>query len=169
LGSLKLRNKTDLVQQVYCPVRKIWVAALPEERVRQRWIAHMVEELNFPLSSLGVEKGLQQLPHLTNEGKRLPNRRADLICFSAGTGIYAAYPLYPLLLMEFKAVKILPSMLSQVIGYNVHVRAYFIAVVNQEEAKVGWFDPSVGEYRFIDHLPSYSELKGKVIYGKAAF
>lgn len=136
-----------------CLIRKVAVAATPEEVVRQRLLFTMVHKLGFPESLIAVEKSLEQLPHI----KKAPLRRVDLLCFA--DGIHPAYPLYPLLLVECKAVKLTDKVLSQICGYNYYVKAPFVAAANQEEVRLGSLDPKTGGYRFISGLPSFQELK----------
>lgn len=144
------------MDQVYCPIRKLWVAALPEEIVRQKLVAQMTHQLGYPPSYLVLERGLKQMPHLELVDQKVPDRRADIVCFSPA--IHPKHALYPLLLVECKAVKLTDSVIQQVIGYNHFVNSYFIAVVNSNEIRTGWVDPSLGTYRFINTLPSYAEL-----------
>jgi len=142
--------------QIYCQIRKEWVAATPEEDVRQRLIQSMMQQLGYPPSSIVLEKGLRQLPHLTLQPQRLPDRRADIICFAKG--IHPCHALYPLLLIECKAVKLSDRVINQVTGYNHFLQAYFIAVANQDMVRTGWYDPGAKQYNFVDRLPSYAEL-----------
>jgi hypothetical protein len=139
-----------------CLVRGVKVVATPEERVRQALIARMVDELGYPRSLLAVEKAIHQLPHLS-QTPSLPNRRTDLLCFSTGTGRSF---LYPLLLVECKAaLPLTEKVLQQVVGYNEYVQAPYIAIVNEQEIKTGWWDSSDAAYRFVNWLPRYEELK----------
>lgn len=138
-------------------MRKEWVAALPEEHVRQRVLRHMCEERGFPASLIAVEKSLRQMPHIpSGELMRMPDRRADIVCFAKG--IHPDSDLYPLLIVECKAVKLTSRVISQVSGYNYFVRACFIAIVNEFEMRTGWYDSARCEYTFVDYLPSYEEL-----------
>jgi hypothetical protein len=143
-------------QQIYCHLRKMWVAALPEELVRQRLISHMVNHLNFPQSYLVLEKELRQMPHLEGDLRQFPDRRADLICFAKD--IHPKYALYPLLLIECKAVKLTSKVVDQVVGYNHFLQACFIAIVNADEIRTGWYDREKKEYTFINSLPNYATL-----------
>lgn len=137
---------------LYCSIRKTWVAALPEEHVRQRIINQMINELGFPGSLIAVEKAVRQLPHLSVSDRRhVPDRRADIICFANGS-----QGLYPLLTIECKAVKLTKRVVNQVVGYNHYIRASFIAITNQNETRTGWFDGE--KYAFVDYLPSYEAL-----------
>jgi Type I restriction enzyme R protein N terminus (HSDR_N) len=135
-----------------CLIRKEPVAATPEELVRQQLIATMVGKLEYPESCLAVEKPLHQLPLLKYE--KVPDRRLDLLCFAKESN-----GLYPLLLVECKAVKLTPKVLRQVCGYNTYVKAYFVAVANQSEVRIGWMDQKKREYCFASGLPPYPVLK----------
>lgn len=142
--------------QLYCPIRKAWVKAQPEEVIRNQLVIRMIEELGYPLGLMAVEKRLSQLPHLALSSKKFPNRRADLICL--GQGIHPQHALYPLLLVECKAVPLTDKVLRQVTGYNHHLQSYFAAVANEDEVRIGWYDKQQQAYVFESGLPPYSEL-----------
>lgn len=142
-------------ESLFCSIRQQRVASLPEEKVRQTLLQTMTEELGYPKGNLAVEKSLDQLPHLHMHAS-LPKRRADVIVF--GKDIVAEYPLYPLLLIECKAVPLTQNVLRQVIGYNHFVGAFFIAVVNQTSTYLGCYDPSVQDYRFVPKMMHYQDL-----------
>lgn len=141
--------------QIYCAIRKSWVTALPEEEIRQRLLMHMTDSLGYSAAHIAVEKELRQLPHLRQESN-LPLRRADILVFS--DKIRKEGSLWPLLLIECKAVKLTPSVLRQVIGYNYYLKAPYIAVANAEMIQTGWLDPKTQKYQFINHLPSLQAL-----------
>jgi hypothetical protein len=146
--------------QIYCPVRKQWVASLPEEMIRQRLVLHLTENLGFPLAHIALEKELRHMPHLDLKDQQLPDRRADIICFAKD--IHPKHALYPLLLIECKAVKLTSKVINQIVGYNHYMQAYFIAIVNEQEIKTGWYDPKLRDYTFIDWLPSHAELMAAI-------
>jgi len=85
---------------VFDPVRKSWVAATPEEIVRQTLIQRMVEQMQFPVSNLLVEQELKKFPHLAHRKASLPDRRIDIVCLS--TGLHRDFHFFPLLLIECK-------------------------------------------------------------------
>lgn len=119
-------------------------------------LRHLIDVLGYPQSCIAIERELSSLPHLRKVPYPLPLRRADLVCFAKdklGSG-----ELFPLLLIECKAVKLTPKMENQVVGYNHFLKAAFIALVNQHEARTGWFDKQNEEYQFIPTLPSYEAL-----------
>ena len=143
-------------EQYRCLIRKERIAATPEEGVRQRLLHKMINELGYPAECLGVEQALHLLPHITLKATSLPDRRADVICFAKG--IHPTHAMYPLLLVECKAVPLTEKVVKQVAGYNHYVGAYFIAVANDTAIRTGWYDPDIGEYCFINHLPRYQDL-----------
>lgn len=139
-----------------CPIRKVAVPALPEERIRVQLLCDLIEKLGYPAYSLAVEKELSQMPHLRSLGSKLPQRRADIICFAKG--IHPTEELYPLLLIECKAVKLTGRMVNQIVGYNHFLKAPFIALANQEEIRTGWLERETQSYRFVSYLPTYPQL-----------
>ena len=150
------RCETQRATRLICPVRKAAVPALPEERVRVQLLCDLIEKLEFPASSIAVEKELSQVPHLRSLVGTLPTRRIDILCFAKG--IHPTEEFYPLLVIECKAVKLTSKMVRQVVGYNHYLKAPYIALVNQEEIRFGWFDTASGGYQFVSHLPTYSQL-----------
>jgi hypothetical protein len=144
-------------KRLFCSIRKEWVAALPEELVRQRLLLHMIEEKGFPASLIAVEQLLRQLPHLSPAHRqKVPNRRADIVCYAKE--LHPTASLYPLLIVECKSIKLTPPIMNQIAGYNHFVGSSFIAIANQEEIRTGWYDGQQKEYRFVDFLPLYSDL-----------
>jgi hypothetical protein len=143
---------------LFCPIRKTWIVALPEEKIRQSLIQEMTQRLGYPLGNLALEKNLDQLPHL--KGIRpLPRRRADLIVFAKD--LHPNHSLYPLLLVECKAVSLTNKVLRQIVGYNQFVKAFFIAVVNQNMTFLGWYHHQIQDFYFQEGLPAYDLLLKK--------
>lgn len=122
-------NQVVKSEMLFCPLRKKWIAALPEELIRHSLIKEMTQNLGYPAELLAAEKNLREMPHITNPRHSLPKRRADLIVFAKN--IHPQYSLYPLLLVECKAIPLTKKVLHQVLGYNHFVKAYFVAAVNQ--------------------------------------
>lgn len=112
----------------------------------------MVGPLGFPKGLLSVEKSLKELPHLA--GKPVSDRRLDLLCYAKGIDPF--YPLYPLLLVECKAVPLTDQGIDQLIGYNHYVGAPFIAAVNAQEMRFAYREGD--QYRFCSFLPTFEEL-----------
>jgi hypothetical protein len=140
--------------EIFDEVRGIWVAATPEEQVRQHLLNRMIHALHYPKQLIAVEKELKELPHLSSS--YLPLRRIDVLCY--GKDIHPAFPLYPLLLIECKKEAIDAKAIDQLTGYNSHVKAYFIALANREEEHFGYFDRKTMKYVFHAGLPAYQDL-----------
>lgn len=141
---------------IYDPFRKEWVKETPEEKIRQQWLKTMVEELGFPTSLIAVEKELKLLPHLLNfSSKDIPRRRIDVVVFAKEIFHHS---LFPLLLLECKAMSLSSTFTRQVISYNESVRAPFIAIANKEQILIGQYNNEEGMYHFTEGLPSYDQL-----------
>ncbi len=154
-------NKT-----LFDPIRKKWVEATPEEIIRQDLIKKMVQELGFPSTLIAVERELAQLPHLQLTGKaEIPKRRADLIVFARN--IHPEHDLFPLLMIECKAVALTPRFAQQVVGYNTCVQAPFLALANGDQVMTGAFDRAAGHMRFQPGLPSYEALLSQALIATA--
>lgn len=125
------------------PIRAEWVAATPEEGVRQEWIRKMIGPLGYPKGLLSVEKALRA------------GRRIDLLCrMPGGEG------LLPLLLAECKAVEIDAHAEKQLLGYNEEVKAPFIALLGPNVAKTFWRTREGIDS--VPFLPSYAQLIAKL-------
>ncbi len=146
--------------QLFCYIRKRWITATPEEKIRQFLIKQMVEKLQYPQNHFILEKGLNQMPHLgQSQINSLPLRRIDLIVVAKN--LHPNYPLYPLLLIECKSVPITQKAIRQAMGYNHFLRACFVAVANQLETLLSWVDPKQQIQQTVAGLPDYQTLLHK--------
>ena len=127
----------------------------PEEEIRQAWISKMVRDLGYPRHMIAVEKELSSLPHLI--GQKVPKRRVDILVFAKE--IHPEYSLFPLLMIECKAVPLVPSVARQVLGYNAFVKAPFVAIANAEDFLLGRYDDAAGMVCFERGLKNYTGLK----------
>ncbi len=139
---------------IFDEIRQDWVRATPEEIVRQQWLKRLTHQLGFPRELIAVEKKLKELPHLNCS--EVPDRRLDILSY--GKEAAPSCSLFPLLLIECKDETLSEDAVNQVIGYNHHVKAPFIAAVNLEEVHFGTFDRSENKYIFRSFLPSFKEL-----------
>jgi hypothetical protein len=121
MASSRQKNK-----QVFDEVRNLWVAATPEEIVRQKVLQTLLKVLEFPKGLIAVERELHTL--VPFQSRDLPERRADILCFAKAID----HPdLLPLLLIECKSGRISRDAIDQVLGYNHFVRARFAAVADE--------------------------------------
>lgn len=123
------------MKTIFDPIRNISVKATPEEEVRQRLIASMIGPLRYPRSLIAVE-------HEIGEG-----RRADLVVFSVGV------ELSPLLLIECKEGNLTSDHVEQLLGYNYHVKAPFIALASPQGVQT-----LIAPGQWIGTLPPFDEL-----------
>lgn len=143
--------------QLFCTIRKRWITATPEEKIRQFYIQHMVENLCYPLNSIILEKNLNQLPHLDPSAHALlPTRRIDLLLLAKD--LHPRFPFYPLLLIECKATPLNDKAMRQLMGYNHYLQACFVALANQQELRLGWMDPVSQIFQMSSGLPPYELL-----------
>jgi Type I restriction enzyme R protein N terminus (HSDR_N) len=150
-----LKPSDDSSKQLFCALRQLWVTATPEEHVRQALIHDLIHLLGYPASHLVVEAQLSQLPHI-QKVVSLPKRRIDLLVFAPH--IHPTHALFPLLLVECKAVPLNSRTMRQVWGYNYFVQAPFIAAVNSTKIRLEWQDSSSRTLCFSSQLPSYQDL-----------
>jgi len=146
--------------KLFDPIRKIFVPAHPEEKIRQNLLSKMIHKLGYPPSLLAVEKDLKHLPHIKDRSFSANKRRADIICF--GKNIHPTFELYPLLMIECKAHKLSDPVVEQVVGYNHYVQAYFICVANGFEIKTLWFDKGIKKTKSVNYLPTYNQLMSSI-------
>lgn len=140
--------------QLFCCIRKRWFTATPEEKVRQFLIRRMIDQLQYPQNHFVLEKGLYQLPHINPASHALlPQRRFDLIVLAKN--LHPIHPLYPLLLIECKAVPLTAKAMRQIIGYNHFLRSCFIALANQTTILL---DSSHSNLQNRNELPPYTSL-----------
>jgi len=144
------------LDSVYCLLRKGWFKATPEEVVRQNILQYLTQKLDFPLSQIVIEQSLKDMPHLSLSSTRFPNRRADIVCYAKN--IHPQYELFPLLLVECKAVKLQPQVILQATGYNFYLKAKYVALANKQEIRLGWYDSDLKSYRFVNNLYPYHTL-----------
>jgi len=139
------------MKQVYDKIRQKWVAATPEEIVRQRWTQRMVQELQFPAELLVIERELKMLPHLEQYPHPLPTRRVDVLSFGKNP-----HQVFPLLLIECKSEPLSQEALDQAVAYNTFVQAFYVAIVNQDQIRLR-YNLSCKSCE-IDRLPSFTDL-----------
>jgi hypothetical protein len=120
---------------------------LPEEKIRLQLIEFMKNELFYPKEMITVERSISSFPHL--KGIKVPNRRLDIAVFGGKQPI-------PLLVIECKAVNITQKAVDQVIGYNLFIKAPFIALANGKEVKT--LVKSGNRYMEKKGLPDYKIL-----------
>ncbi len=136
---------------VYDEIRKLWLVATPEEKVRQKLIQKMIYKLSYPRELLSIERSLADLSG-TLAHKKIPNRRVDITSFAKKNTL-----LYPLLVIECKESEgLTQDALAQLQGYNYFIKAPFIAIAYPEGEVFGYATKS--GFTYLPYLPSYEDL-----------
>lgn len=135
--------------RLFDSIRKKWIEETPEERVRQALLKKMIDELGFQKGLLCVEKNLDFFP---SNKSTFSKRRLDILAYAKGK-----LELFPLLLIECKAIPLNNEVVKQVVGYNHFIGARFMGIVNESAFKLMWNNKE-GKLESIDFLPSYEEL-----------
>jgi type I site-specific restriction-modification system R (restriction) subunit len=131
-----VKNASGKVQ-LYDPIRKKYVAATPEEWVRQLFIQYLMEEKNINKNRIAVEK------QLTINGLQ---KRFDILIYDE--------LLNPLGLIECKApsVSIIENTFFQASTYNLALKAPFLTVTNGVSTYHCAIDFSTQAFRFLPEL-----------------
>jgi len=127
--------------KIFDPVRKRFVALLPEEWVRQHVISYLHSGKGYPLSLLMVEKEFTY--------NKL-SKRADIVaCNNKGK---------PILMVECKSsdVEITQEVFDQVVRYNMTMQVSVLVVTNGIHTYCCSLEG--GNYKALEDIPSYKEL-----------
>lgn len=129
---------------IFDVIRKKFVVLQPEEWVRQNCIQFLINEKNFPVNLINVEK-VVKINGL--------NKRYDIIAYNSDGSIF--------LIVECKApkVKISQSAFDQIARYNLILKASYLMVTNGLNHYFCTIDHNLGIYNFLKELPSYVKKK----------
>lgn len=129
--------------QIYCPFRRKYVAATPEEYVRQTFLRALVEQYGYPQSLIGVE-----VPIAVGAGVE---KRCDAVVYTKN--------LQPMMLLEFKAehVALTTEVLDQAAVYNTTVHAPYLILANGKQTVVAHINEQ-RQITFLDHIPAWNQL-----------
>ena len=117
---LKLPEYTPKIRQsgreeIFCLVRKSYVALTPEEWVRQNFLNLLIEHLGYPKGMIRLEHGLQYFKNL---------KRSDIVVLDTQGNVF--------LLVECKSYEIAlnEKVLKQLATYNKVLDASYVAITN---------------------------------------
>lgn len=129
--------------KVFDPIRRRWLALLPEEWVRQHFINHLVHDLGYPPSLISVERSL-----ILNK----LSKRADIVVHNEQGR--------PILLVECKApaVRIGQRTFEQAARYNSVFKVDWLMITNGISHYCCVVDHATAQTAFLDHLPNFAEL-----------
>lgn len=129
---------------IFDPIRKTFVVLQPEEWVRQHVLQFLLQEKNYPLSHINVEKKLM-VNHLV--------KRYDIVVFRPDGSIAV--------LVECKAPDqpITQEVFDQIARYNLGLKADFLMLTNGLEHYYCKMDYARNRYEFLNALPPH-EIAG---------
>jgi predicted type IV restriction endonuclease len=132
---------------IYDPTRQTYVRLTPEEWVRQHFVQYLLQDLGVPGGLIATEASFQF------QGQP---RRADIVVHDRQGD--------PLLLVECKApqVSIRQDAFDQGARYNLVLGAPYLVVTNGREHYACRIDLDAQDYTFLDDLPAYEELLGRL-------
>ncbi|GAB1309391.1 type I restriction enzyme HsdR N-terminal domain-containing protein [Urechidicola sp. KH5] len=123
---------------IFDRIRKKYVVLTPEEWVRQHTVNYLIEELNYPLSRIAVERQLK-VNKLT--------KRFDIVIFDT-QGL-------PYILVECKAPKvaITQETFDQIARYNMRLNAPLLMLTNGLNHYFCTLNNHKKNYDFLENLP----------------
>lgn len=138
--SFRLKNSENNTH-IFDVIRKKFVVLQPEEWVRQHCIQYLLQEKNYPISLINVEKVV-----LINGLKK----RYDIVVFNPDGSIT--------LVVECKApkVNISQSSFDQIARYNLTLKAPYLMVTNGLNNYFCTMNHDLGNYEFLETLPNYN-------------
>ena len=136
----RLKNSENKTH-IFDVIRKKFVVLQPEEWVRQHCLNYLINEKNYPISLLNVEKQLKI--------NRLI-KRYDVVIYNNDGSIFC--------LVECKApsVKITQKTFDQIAQYNRTLNASYLMVTNGLNHYYCSMNQMSKGYNFIKSLPKYS-------------
>ena len=125
-------------EQIFCEWRHRWVRLTPEEWVRQQLLHRMVEQFDYPVSRIAVEKAI-------TVGEA--HKRCDAVVYDAS--------LRPLMIIECKAetVPLTQKTLDQAITYNRKLNVPYLILHNGPQTICVH-----GDNTYTSGLPRYTDL-----------
>ena len=138
--SFRLKNSENNTH-IFDVIRKKFVVLQPEEWVRQHCIQYLLQEKNYPISLINVEKVV-----LINGLKK----RYDIVVFNPDGSIT--------LVVECKApkVNISQSSFDKIARYNLTLKAPYLMVTNGLNHYFCTMNHDLGNYEFLETLPNYN-------------
>ena len=139
---VKIRREADRLQ-IFDPLRGKYVALTPEEYVRQRFTARLINDLHYPASLMNNEIALDI------NGTR---RRCDTLVFDRRGGHF--------MVIEYKApdVQITQEVFDQIARYNMALRARYLTVSNGLQHYCCMMDYEHGTYHFVREIPDFMHV-----------
>lgn len=144
LPSFEIKMKVDGgILKIFDPLRSKYVAATPEEYVRQHFVNYLLNYLHYPASHTANEIGIEL------NGTR---KRCDTVIFGND--------MQPLVIVEYKApnIEINQSTFDQIARYNMQLKAKYLIVSNGINHYCCRMDYAADTYHFLPRIPDYADI-----------
>ena len=130
---------------IFDPLRRKEVALTPEEWVRQHFVHFLLTTRNYPPERIANEVSINLNAAI---------KRCDTV-------VYDDY-LKPLVIIEYKApdVSISSEVFDQISRYNAALHVPYLMVSNGLTHFCCFLDYLKMEYRFLEDIPNYRDIKG---------
>ena len=127
-------------QLIFDTVRKKYVVLTPEEWVRQNFVQYLINEKNYPISMIAVEKQLS----INNLKKRF-----DILIFNSDGSSK--------IIIECKSptIKISQETFDQIARYNLKLNADYLVVTNGLTHFSCELDTENEQYVFLKEIPMF--------------
>lgn len=138
--SFRLKNSENNTH-IFDVIRKKFVVLQPEEWVRQHCVQYLIQEKNYPISLINVEKVV-----LINGLKK----RYDIVVFNPDGSLAVV--------VECKApkVQISQSVFDQIARYNLTLKASYLMVTNGLNHYFCTMNHHLESFEFLETLPNYN-------------
>tara|TARA_B110000046_G_C12996098_1_gene400084 strand:+ start:1350 stop:1805 length:456 start_codon:yes stop_codon:yes gene_type:complete len=138
--SFRLKNSENNTH-IFDVIRKKFVVLQPEEWVRQHCVQYLIQEKNYPISLINVEKVV-----VINGLKK----RYDIVVFNPDGSIA--------LVVECKApkVKITQAAFDQIARYNLALKAPYLMVTNGLNHYFCTMNHHLENFEFLETIPNYN-------------
>ncbi|WP_405397647.1 type I restriction enzyme HsdR N-terminal domain-containing protein [Maribacter sp. Asnod2-G09] len=126
---------------IFDVIRKKFLVLTPEEWVRQHVVQFLIQEKNYPLSHINVEK------QITLNGLK---KRYDVVVFKPNGELH--------ILVECKAPEVSISQMTfdQIAQYNFKLNATYLMVTNGRSHYYCQTDFVAEKYEFMQEIPDFS-------------
>tara|TARA_R110002050_G_scaffold294266_2_gene451870 strand:- start:1219 stop:1671 length:453 start_codon:yes stop_codon:yes gene_type:complete len=133
-------KSTENKVSIFDVIRKKFIILQPEEWVRQHCVHYLINDKNYPISLINVEK------ELTINGLK---KRYDIVIFNSDGSIF--------LIVECKShsIKIDQTTFDQIARYNLVLNATYLMVTNGLNHYYCEMDMESERYSFLKTIPDY--------------
>lgn len=122
--------------RIFCPLIEKWLIAKPEERVRQRYIATLVNEYGYNLEQM------EQEIKVNNSSRGQGQSRADIVIWKSKADKEAKRAAFIVVECKAENVKLRVEDYYQGLNYATWAHAEFFVTTNEKETKYFNVDPA---------------------------